>query len=130
MRKKHTSSPSKTKPRRRISDQFQGGEIVLMMIITFVFLLLSLFTLFYHNKNATNGYKLKTLQEARENILFEIEILDRQIADVSAINTKKDEDESTSFLDFEEKKHKTKIIYLKGRDTKKEDIKTSGEIES
>lgn len=122
MRKKYSSSPVKSRTRRRISDQFQGGEIVLMVSITVVFLILSIFTLFYHNKNATNGYKLKTLQESRERILFDIEILDRQIADVSAINTEEDGDEEGSeFLDFEEKQYKTKIIYLKGVEKKDEE---------
>lgn len=114
MRKKYSSSSVKPKIRRRISDQFQGGEIILMTIITLVFLLLSIFTLFYHNKNATNGYKLKTLREERETLMFDIEIIDRQIADVSAINTEQDEE---NFEDIFEKKrnYKTKTIYLKGK---------------
>ena len=115
MRKKYPSSTRKSPPRRRLSDQFQGGEILLMFIITLVFLFLSIFTLFYHNKNATNGYKLKTLREERETLIFDIEILDRQIADVSAINTNSSENSDNENLSHSRgNKYRTKIIYLKG----------------
>ena len=104
-----------------------------MVIITLVFFLLSIFTLFYHNKNATNGYKLKTLREERENLVFDIEILDRQIADVSAININSSENsDAEDFSDFKKKRYRTKIVYLKGveKQNPKPKQKTDKKIEN
>ncbi len=121
MRRKNSSPQRK---RKRISDQLQGGETILISIITVVFFILSTFTLFYHNKNATNGYKIKTLRENREEIMFAIEILDRQIADVSAINAYKSTDNAEEEIETTQS-YKTKMIYLtsenKNKDTEDKD---------
>ena len=124
---RNRKTPLSDSRRRRISDQLQGGEMILMVIITLVFLILSIFTLFYHNKNATNGYKLKTLQEERESLMFDIEILNRQIADVSAINAHEKSDEEDDIDTFQKQKQRTKIIYLKGIQKKKDETKKNEE---
>ncbi len=118
---------SRSASRKTLSSQFQSGTIVLMVIITLSFFVLSLFTLFYHNKNATIGYKLKVLRGEREKEMFQIEILDRQIADVSAINKIQDDDETRLDV-FEKPEYSTKIIYLKGK-TKEQMEKEKQEIE-
>jgi hypothetical protein len=44
-----------------------------------------MFSISYHNRNATLGYKLKELQKQRSEIVAEIEILEMKIADRSSI---------------------------------------------
>ncbi len=99
--------------RKTLSSQMHSGTILLLISITLVFLFLSFFALSYHNKNATNGYQLKVLREEREKLMFEIETEEMKIADLSAINKKKTDENFEE--EVEEKNYITKIIYLQGK---------------
>ncbi len=72
-------------PEKRTSIQLQKGTLLIAMTLTFLALILTFFSLRYHNQNATNGYQLKQIQEERSALLFEIETLEMEIADLGAL---------------------------------------------
>lgn len=99
--------------KKTLSDELEGGIFFLLILISFIFFFLTFFSLWYHNKNATNGYQLKVLREERADLMKNIEELDMVIADLSAINQKTAEDNQDDFL--EEEQVGTRIIYLTGK---------------
>jgi uncharacterized protein YpmS len=98
--------------KKTLSSQLEGGVFFLLILITVIFIFLAFFSLSYHNRNATNGYQLKVLREERAQVMKDIEELDMVIADLSAINQKKTEEED-EFL--EEEQTGNRIIYLTGK---------------
>lgn len=54
--------------------------MLLLVVIGTLIILLALLILFHHNLNATKGYKLRTLERARSQLLLEQEVLNMQIA--------------------------------------------------
>lgn len=94
--------------KKALSSQMAYGVIVLLTLITLIFFLLSSFAVFYHNKNATNGYKIGVIQQERQELVFQIETLEMQIADISSLSGK--EEYLPEAID--NKKQKTKFIYL------------------
>lgn len=91
-----------------LSFQMAHGVIVLSIIITLIFFLLSSFAVFYHNKNATNGYRLRMIQQERNQLVSQIETLEMQIANLSSLSGKEEYTEEA----LEELSKKTKFIYL------------------
>lgn len=71
--------------RMRIADKLNHGTAMFFFLMITVSLLLTWFAIDYHNKNATNGYKLKKLQEKRSELTFQIETLEMEIADLGAL---------------------------------------------
>ena len=63
----------------------QKGTALIAITLTILALILTFFFLRYHNQNATNGYQLKQIQEERSALLFEIETLEMEIADLGAL---------------------------------------------
>jgi len=72
-------------PHKRTSIQLQKGTVLIAITLTVLALILTFFSLRYHNQNATNGYQLKKTQEERSLLLFEIETLEMEIADLGAL---------------------------------------------
>lgn len=54
--------------------------MLLLVAIATLIVLLALLILFHHNLNATKGYKLRSLEHARTQLLLEQEVLNMQIA--------------------------------------------------
>lgn len=53
---------------------------MLLTVIATLIIVLALLILFHHNLNATKGYKLRSLEHARSQLLLEQEVLNMQIA--------------------------------------------------
>ncbi len=53
---------------------------MLLVVIGTLIIVLALLILFHHNLNATKGYKLRSLEHARSQLLLEQEVLNMQIA--------------------------------------------------
>jgi len=58
----------------------KSSTVLLLVVIGALIILLALLILFHHNLNATKGYKLRTLEHARAQLLLEQEVLSMQIA--------------------------------------------------
>lgn len=56
-----------------------------MLAIGSLILLLALLILFYENTNATRGYRLRSLQRERSQLLLELEVVNMHIAEVQAL---------------------------------------------
>lgn len=63
----------------------QQGMILLMFVIGALILLLALLILFHENANATKGYRLRTLERERAQLLLREEIQNMRIAGVQSI---------------------------------------------
>lgn len=60
---------------------------MLMVCIGSLILLLALLILFHENANATKGYRLRTLEHERSQLLLELEILHMKVAEDQALGT-------------------------------------------
>lgn len=68
-------------PRRRsLGRLMSSSTILLLAVIGTLIIVLALLILFHHNLNATKGYKLRSLERARAELLLEQEVLNMQIA--------------------------------------------------
>ena len=72
-------------PQDRTSLQLQKGTVLIAITLSAVAMVLTYFALSHHNNNATNGYQLKQIQEHRSKLIFEIETLEMEIADLGAL---------------------------------------------
>ena len=61
--------------------------MLLLVVIGTLIILLALLILFHHNLNATKGYRLRTLERARSQLLLEQEVLNMQIAKSQSLET-------------------------------------------
>ena len=61
--------------------------MLLLVVIGTLIVVLALLILFHHNLNATKGYKLRTLEHARAQLLLEQEVLNMQIAKSQSLET-------------------------------------------
>ena len=59
--------------------------ILLMVAIGSLILILALLILFHENANATKGYRLRTLEHERSQLLLEEEVLKMEIAQEQAL---------------------------------------------
>ncbi len=78
------SSPSLVSfsaPRRRsLGRMMKSSTVLLLVAIGTLIIVLALLILFHHNLNATKGYKLRSFEHARAELLLEQEVLNMQIA--------------------------------------------------
>ena len=75
------SSPTLGIPRRSsLGRMVHQSTVLLMSAIGVLILVLAFLILFYHNANATRGYRLRTLERERSQLLLEEEILKMNIA--------------------------------------------------
>ncbi len=74
-------------PARRASlgRMVQQSTMLLMLSIGSLILLLALVILFHENANATEGYRLRTLERERNQLHLEREILNMQIAEAQSL---------------------------------------------
>lgn len=68
-------------PRRHSLGRLMTTSTALLLtVIGALIIVLALLILFHHNLNATKGYKLRTLEHARSQLMLEQEVLNMQIA--------------------------------------------------
>lgn len=63
------------------------STVLLMVAIGSLILILALMILFHENANATKGYRLRTLERQRSQLLLEDEVLNMQIAQQQSLET-------------------------------------------
>ncbi len=61
--------------------------MLLLVTIGSLIVLLALLILFHHNLNATKGYRLRSLESVRNQLLLSQETLNMEIAKSQALNT-------------------------------------------
>jgi hypothetical protein len=64
---------------------------LLLTVIGTLIIVLAFLILFHHNLNATKGYRLRTLEHARSQLLLEQEVLNMQIAKSQSLETLQDD---------------------------------------
>ena len=75
-------------PRRHSLGRLMTSSTALLLsVIGTLIIVLALLILFHHNVNATKGYKLRTLEHARSQLLLEQEVLNMQIAKSQSLET-------------------------------------------
>lgn len=57
-----------------------SSTLLLLVVIAALIVVLALLILFHHNLNATKGYRLRSLERVRTELLFEEEVLNTEIA--------------------------------------------------
>lgn len=73
-------------PRRHsLGRLMSSSTVLLLVVIGTLIIVLALLILFHHNLNATKGYKLRSLEHARTQLLLEQEILNMQIANSQSL---------------------------------------------
>lgn len=80
------SASSNTK-RSTLAELVDQSTILLMGAIGALILILALMILFHENANATKGYRLRTLEHQRTQLLLEQEIQQMQIAEQQALES-------------------------------------------
>ena len=64
-----------------------ASTVTLLFVTGVLIILLALMILFNENYNATKGYKLRTLERERSQLLLTEELLKMRIAEAQALNT-------------------------------------------
>lgn len=82
----HHSQSSGTK-RSTLAELVDQSTILLMAVIGSLILILALLILFHENANATKGYRLRTLEYQRTQLLLEAEIQQMQVAEQQSLDT-------------------------------------------
>ncbi len=68
-------------PRRHsLGRMMSSSTVLLLFVIGALIIVLALLILFHHNLNATKGYKLRSLERERTELLLQQEVLNMQIA--------------------------------------------------
>lgn len=65
--------------------------MMLLVVVGTLIVLLALLILLHHNLNATKGYKLRTLERARSQLILQQEVLNMQIAKSQSLETLKND---------------------------------------
>jgi hypothetical protein len=89
--------PSNTK-RATLAELVDQSTVLLMVAIGSLILILALLILFHENANATKGYKLRTLEYQRTQLLLEQEIQQMQVAEEQALETLQEDPGITSMI--------------------------------
>lgn len=77
-----------TVPRRHsLGRMMSASTVLLLFVIGTLIVVLALLILFHHNVNATKGYRLRSLEFARTQLLLEQEVLNMQIAVSQSLST-------------------------------------------
>lgn len=71
--------------RSSLGKMVDQSTVLLMAAIGSLILLLALMILFHENANATKGYRLRTLEGQRSQLMLESEVLKMQIAQQQAM---------------------------------------------
>ncbi len=66
--------------RHSLGRLMSSSTVLLLAVIGTLIIVLALLILFHHNLNATKGYKLRSLEFQRSQLLLEQEVLNMQVA--------------------------------------------------
>ena len=69
----------------------ESSTVLLLVVIATLIIVLALLILFHHNVNATKGYRLRTLEHARTELILEEEYVNMQIAKSQSLETIKND---------------------------------------
>ena len=74
-------------PRRHsLQRMMSSSTLLLLLVIATLIVVLAILILFHHNLNATKGYRLRSLDFARTQLLLEGEVLNMQIAQSQSLD--------------------------------------------
>lgn len=77
-----------TLPRRSsLGELVDQSTMLLMVSIGSLILLLALLILFHQNANATKGYRLRTLERERSQLMLESEVVKMEVAQRQSLET-------------------------------------------
>jgi len=84
-----TAFSTQSLPQRRASlgHMVSQSTVLLMVTIGTLILVLALMILFHQNANATKGYRLRTLERERSQLLLQEEVLKMQLAAEQSLET-------------------------------------------
>ena len=83
---------SGTAPRRHsLRHLMESSTALLLVVIATLIIVLALLILFHHNVNATKGYRLRTLEHARTQLILEEEYVNMEIAKSQSLETIKND---------------------------------------
>jgi hypothetical protein len=75
-------------PRRHsLGRMMSSSTVLLLVVIGTLIVVLALLILFHHNLNATKGYRLRSLERVRTELLLDQEVLNMRIAKSQALGT-------------------------------------------
>ncbi len=80
-----------TERRQTLGRMVTASTATLLFVTGLLIILLALLILFNQNHNATKGYKLRTLERERSQLLLTEEVLKMHIAEAQALHTFKDD---------------------------------------
>jgi hypothetical protein len=78
-------SQSALTKRSSLGKMVDQSTVLLMVAIGSLILIFALLILFHENANATKGYRLRTLERERSQLMLEEEVLNMQIASEQAL---------------------------------------------
>lgn len=87
MKRTIRTSHSAITRRSSLGTLVDQSTALLMIAIGSLILILALLILFHENANATKGYRLRTLERERSQLLLEEEVLKMQIAQEQSLET-------------------------------------------
>ncbi len=78
-------SPGAMIRRSSLGRLVTGSTMLLLVTIGTLIIVLALLILFHHNLNATKGYRLRSLEHVRNQLLLQQEILNMEIAKAQSL---------------------------------------------
>jgi len=84
--------------RSSLGKMVDQSTVLLMIAIGSLILILALLILFHENANATKGYRLRTLEYERSQLLLEEEVLKMEIAQEQALEKLQNDKKVQSML--------------------------------
>ncbi len=75
-----------------------SSTILLLVVIGTLIIVLALLILFHHNLNATKGYRLRSLERVRAELMLEQEVLNMQIAKSQSLDNLKNDPQVQAML--------------------------------
>lgn len=79
-------SPGAIIRRSSLGRLVTGSTMLLLFTIGTLIIVLALLILFHHNLNATKGYRLRSLEHVRNQLLLQEEILNMEIAKAQSLS--------------------------------------------
>jgi len=75
-----------------------SSTVLLLVAIGTLIIVLALLILFHHNLNATKGYRLRSFEHARAELMLEQEVLNMQIAKSQSLDSLRNDPQVQAML--------------------------------
>lgn len=92
------ASSDSTPRRHSLGRMMNSSTMLLLVAIATLIIVLALLILFHHNLNATKGYKLRSLEFVRTELLNEQEVLNMDLAKSQALESIVNDPQVTAML--------------------------------